>query len=305
MKLADHAGKYLAALAREDERIYVVDGDLADSDGAVHFAREHPQRFIMAGIAEQNMVSFAAGMAAVGMRPFVFSFGAFLCYRAYDQIRMCISQARQPVALVASHATGLAGRNGKSHSTFNDLALLLSLPAIDVWAPTDEADVECALQTSLLRPCGSYIRLPRLTEKGLRSAERPASAYRWVFPKASVSILSYGQSTQWASKVAETLHSEGLSIGVLHVLQLKPFPLVRSDFDGISHLCILEDHYSTHGIEVILRPLGLGCTLEPLGWPHTFAGKSAEDGDLLEHCRLSTNHLCQRLRTVISTVGVS
>jgi transketolase len=299
MKLADHAGKYLACLARDDERIYVIDGDLADSDGAIHFASEHPQRFIMAGIAEQNMVSLAAGMAAAGMRPFVFSFAAFLCYRAYDQIRMCISQARQPVTLVASHATGLAGRNGKSHATLNDLALLLSLPEIDVWAPSDEADVEFALQTSLLRSRGSYVRLPRLSEKGSTPSERPASAYRWIFPTAPVTILSYGQSTLWASKVAQTLLSQDLRVGVLHVLQLKPFPLTKSDFAGIKHLYVMEDHYSAHGLEAALRPLRLACALEPIGWPDTFPGKSADDDDLLEHYGLSTDQLCQRLREVL------
>src|SRR5258705_2471990 len=177
MKLADYAGKYLAALAEQDERIYVLDGDLADSDGAIHFAEKQPERFIAAGIAEQNMVSFAAGMASEGLRPFVFSFAAFLCYRAYDQIRMCVSQARQPVALVASHATGLSGRNGKSHAAFNDLALLLSLPHIDVWAPAEEGELENALETSLVRPCGSYIRLPRTCCSNLTVQSRTASAY--------------------------------------------------------------------------------------------------------------------------------
>src|SRR5687767_4405253 len=112
MKLADHIGALLPGFAQTHPELVVLDGDLADSDGAIHFARACPERFLMAGIAEQNMVSVAAGMAACGLRPWVFSFAAFLCYRAYDQIRVCLGQTRQPVVLVGSHAGGLSGRNG-------------------------------------------------------------------------------------------------------------------------------------------------------------------------------------------------
>src|SRR5208283_4590135 len=167
------------------------------SDGAIHFARRHPQRFIMAGIAEQNMVSMAAGMAAAGLRPFVFSFASFLCYRAYDQIRMCVSQALQPVILMASHGTGLAGRNGKSHATFNDLAMMLSLPHIDVWAPADEADVEYVIRATLRGARGAYVRLPRITPKCLLSERPPAGGFRWLFAKQPLTVLCVGQATHW------------------------------------------------------------------------------------------------------------
>jgi len=84
LRLADHCGLYLGELAVQDGRIRVLDGDLADSDGAIHFAERHPDRFLMAGIAEQGMVSVAAGMASCGLRPWVFSFAAFLCYRTWS-----------------------------------------------------------------------------------------------------------------------------------------------------------------------------------------------------------------------------
>ena len=122
LRLADHCGLHLSRLAETDERIRVLDGDLADSDGALHFAERHPDRFLMAGIAEQSMVSVAAGMASCGLRPWVFSFAAFLCYRAYDQVRVSVSQAGQPVTLVGSHSGGLSSRNGKTHAALNDIA---------------------------------------------------------------------------------------------------------------------------------------------------------------------------------------
>lgn len=133
---ADHSGR-----PPVDDRIFVIDGDLADSDGAICFANKRSDRFIMAGIAEQNMVSLAAGLAETGNRPRLFSFASFLCFRGYDQTRICLSQAGQPVALVGSHAGGLGGRNGKSHTALNDLSLMLTLPRLQVWAPADEAEV--------------------------------------------------------------------------------------------------------------------------------------------------------------------
>ena len=95
MRLGNHCGKTLRTWAQEDDTLWVLDGDLADSNGAIHFAEAVPERFVMAGIAEQGMVSMAAGMASCGQRPWVFSFAAFLAYRAYDQVRVCLSHARR------------------------------------------------------------------------------------------------------------------------------------------------------------------------------------------------------------------
>jgi transketolase len=139
-RLGKIVSERLTLAAAKDSSIWVLDGDLADSYGADAFAAAHPDRFISAGIAEQSMVSVAAGLAACGIRPWVFSFAAFLTYRAYDQIRVGISQTGLPVALVASHAGGCGGRNGKTHVALNDVALMASLPRIAIWTPADAGD---------------------------------------------------------------------------------------------------------------------------------------------------------------------
>src|SRR4051812_32039274 len=138
VRLGHTVADYVSSLACADDRIWVVDGDLGDSYGLDDAAiRKLGDRFIQAGIAEQTMVGLAAGLAACGLRPFVFSFAAFLCCRAYDQIRVCVSQTELPVVFVGSHAGGCNASNGKTHSIVNDVAIMATLPNVDVWAPAD------------------------------------------------------------------------------------------------------------------------------------------------------------------------
>jgi transketolase len=279
-KLADHLAILLAEHARHDERIWVLDGDLADSDGACEFARMHPQRFLMAGIAEQNMVSMAAGMADCGVRPWVFSFAAFLCYRAYDQIRIGLSQSRQPVVLVASHAGGLAARNGKSHAAPNDLALMLSLPALDVWAPADVADTALALQAALCSPRATYIRMPRRQFGDGDALPGSAAPLRWIRPRAPLTLLSTGLASHWALDVADVLAQRGSDIGVLHCARLSPLPDLERVLAGVRTLAVLEDHRRFGGLASLAAQGLPDRPLHVFGWPDTYAGKSGSDDEL-------------------------
>jgi len=302
MKLADHAGAVLARLAVDDARIFVLDGDLADSDGAIHFAERHPGRFLMAGIAEQGMISTAAGMAAVGARPCVFSFSAFLCYRGYDQIRVCLSQAEQPVILVGSHAGGLSGRNGKTHAAPNDLALMLSLPGIRVWAPADFADVEFALEQSMRNPMPTYIRLPRKQFALGENLRGNAAAIRWIRPKRPLTIVSTGLATRWAEAVAERLSETGMDVGVLHCLELAPQSGLGRQLEGVQQLISLEDHCCFGGLGALLAQHCPGVPLRCFGWPANFVGKSGADEEVLEYYGLSTQKLAQRIALASTAV---
>ncbi len=291
MKLADYAGKSLSRLADNDSRIFVLDGDLADSDGAHFFAQRHPDRFLMAGIAEQNMVSVAAGMAEAGMRPFVFSFAAFLCFRAFDQIRVCLSQANQPVTLVASHGTGLAGRNGKTHASLNDLSLMLSLPQVQVWAPGDFDDVDLALATSIEGNAPTYIRLPRAELSS--DCLLPGDPYiiRWILPKQPTTILSCGLATTWAIEAASVLATFGIQVGILHLARLKPLPLTPEILSGIHSLAIIEDHSRCFGLSALVSMIPSIAKITTYAWPAEFCGKSSDDAELRQRHGLSPNQI--------------
>lgn len=297
MKLADHAGHVLARMAVTEERIVVLDGDLADSDVACHFAGRHPGRFLMAGIAEQSMVSIAAGMAAAGLLPCVFSFAAFICYRAYDQVRICVSQARQPVILLGSHAGGLAGRNGKTHAAPNDFALLLTLPGVRVWAPADFQDVEFALERSLSQPGPTYIRMPRLQFQEGSNLEGCADDYRWLRPRREVTVIATGLATHWALDVAERLASRGLEVGVLHCARLAPQLGLAEELRDVKQLVTIEDHMVFGGLGTLVAEQCPSIPLLKFGWPAGFAGKSGLDEQLLDRFGLSSVHIGEQMLT--------
>lgn len=294
LRLADHCGLFLAEEAERDDRIWVLDGDLADSDGAVHFAERHPQRFVMAGIAEQAMVSVAAGMAACGLRPFVFSFAAFLAYRAYDQVRVGLSQAGQPVTLVGSHSGGCSSRNGKTHAAINDLALMASLPRLQVWAPAGPEEVRHACRAVLAGGEPAYLRLPRRPLEDLPGDPAPL---RWLDGPRPVALAGCGLGTHLAAAAHRRLKTEGHGVGLLHVLRPKPLPEdTAAALAGVETLYVVEDHYAFGGLASLLQQLDLPLRIVPLGWPAEWPGKSGADDDLLAQGGLTAEALAERVR---------
>jgi transketolase len=286
---------YLADRAERDERIWVLDGDLADSDGAIHFAERHPDRFIMAGIAEQGMVSMSAGMASCGLRPWVFSFAAFLCYRAYDQIRVGLSQARQPVTLVGSHSGGCSGRNGKTHAAPNDIALMASLPGMQVWAPSDAADAHFAIDAVAGDDRPAYIRLPRSPMEDLGGS--PALC-RWIGAPSEIAIVSTGFATHLACEVTKMLAALGTRAGVLHCLRVSPLPveILLEELRGVERIYVIEDHYRFGGLASLLRELELPVPIRAFGWPDDWSGKSGADRDLLAAQGLAPEQIVAGIR---------
>ncbi|MCC6553277.1 MAG: transketolase [Polyangiaceae bacterium] len=298
LRLADHCGLRLAELADEDARLWVLDGDLADSDGAVHFAKRHPERFIMGGIAEQGMVSLAAGMASCGLRPWVFSFAAFLCYRACDQIRVCLGQARQPVTLVGSHSGGCSGRNGKTHAAISDVAILASLPGVRVWAPADPADVRLAIRSILDGAEPAYLRLPRTPVSDLGGAPLP---FRWLSPPGPIVIVSTGLGTQLAVAAREHLRARGIAAGHLHCPELAPLPAALPDeLRGAAWVFAVEDHSVFGGLASLLQALGLRAPVIPIGWPAGWSVCAGADEDVLEMGGLSGPRIAATIADVIA-----
>jgi transketolase len=289
LRLADHCGQYLSELAASDSRICALDGDLADSDGAIHFARDHPDRFTMAGIAEQCMVSLAAGMASCGWRPWVFSFGAFLCYRAYDQIRVCLSQSRQPVTLVGSHTGGCSARNGKTHAALNDIALMASLPHVHVWSPAGPEDLKFAMRNILSDDNPSYLRLPR---RPLEHLPGEPSLYGWRGRPTRVAMLSTGLGTHLALAAQALLAQGGLEVGVLHCLLVSPLPKgVLEELRQVETLFVIEDHYRFGGLASIIQHSGTQARIIPMGWPTNWTAQSGSDEELLEMHGLAPHQL--------------
>ncbi|GAH91957.1 unnamed protein product [marine sediment metagenome] len=130
-------GKTLVELGKENKDIIVLDADLSPSTMTHFFAREFPDRFFDCGLEEQNMIAIAAGLAASGKTVFASTFAVFASCRCFDQLRMCLSQPRLNVKIVATHSGISVGEDGTSHHAIEDLALYCSLPGFTVVVPAD------------------------------------------------------------------------------------------------------------------------------------------------------------------------
>src|SRR5680860_735231 len=139
-------GEAVAELGQDNDRIVVMDGDLGSSTGADIFEEAHPDRFFQMGIAEQNLLGAAAGMATVGLIPFVSTFACFAVARALDSVRVLIAQPRLNVKITGGYAGLLAGMTGKTHLMFDDVAIMRAMGNMVVVAPADELETRHAIR---------------------------------------------------------------------------------------------------------------------------------------------------------------
>ncbi len=217
-------GKTLVELGRENRDIVVLDADLSRSTMTLLFAREFPERFFDCGIAEQNMVGIAAGLAASGKIPFASTFAVFAAGRCFDQIRMSIAQPGLNVKLVASHSGISVGEDGTSHQSIEDLALIGSLPGFTVIVPADAIETAQAVKAAAAHFGPFYIRLcrpklPLVYNEGYHFALGKAVTLR---QGRDATIIAIGLMVKVALEAAGNLEGEGIDCRVLNMPTLKP-----------------------------------------------------------------------------------
>ncbi len=216
-------GHGLVEAAREDERVLALSADLMDSVGFGEFAREiGAPRCIEVGVAEQNLVTVASGLAHAGKRPFAASYAAFSPGRNWEQIRTTICLNNQPVVLVGSHAGLNVGPDGATHQMLEDIALMRSLPNMIVLAPGDAREAEMMARLLAKTDQPAYVRLPR--EKTARFLSGDFTIGRaYVLREASdVVLLGTGTMTHQLLLAADKLAERGVMAEVLHVPTIKP-----------------------------------------------------------------------------------
>ena len=217
-------GKTLVELGRENQDIVVLTADLAKSTMVHLFAKEFPQHFFDCGIAEQNMMGIAAGLAASGKTVFASTFAVFATARCFDQLRMGIAQPRLNVKVVASHSGITVGEDGFSHHAIEDLALACSLPGFTVIAPTDAIETDGVIRVAAASPGPFYIRLSRsptpvIHEDDYKFVLRKANTMR---PGSDATIIATGIMVAKALEAAENLSHQEIDCRVLSMPTLKP-----------------------------------------------------------------------------------
>jgi transketolase len=220
----DAYGKALVKLGASDPRVVVLDADLAKSTKTVEFMKHYPERFFDMGIAEQNMMGTAAGLAAAGKVPFASTFAVFAAGRAFEQVRNSIAYTRLNVKIAATHAGLTVGEDGASHQAIADLAVMRALPNMTVVVPADGVETEKAVFAAAETGGPFYIRLGRSALPVLFDGD-----YRFRIGEAAVmrpgndaSVIACGIMVAEALKAAEELEKEGLSVRVINMSTIKP-----------------------------------------------------------------------------------
>jgi transketolase len=273
------AGEVLAELGRTDERIVVLTADLEFSNGTHAFREAWPQRFFNLGIAERNMVSVAAGMAAMGLVPYVGSFAAFLALSCAEQISTDLAWPEMKVRLLAHHAGFSLGYYGTSHHATEDLGLLRSIPGLTIVAPCDAASLAAALVQSLDLDGPVYLRLGRGRDPDVYQGDA-ARAWRLgslalLRPGTDLAVLAHGATVAPALEAAaELARDDGLDVAVADVHTLRP--LDESAVLGLATSCrlgvlVAEEHDTTGGLASAVADLfvatGASVPLHRLGVP--------------------------------------
>jgi len=298
-------GKTLVELGKENPDVVVLDADLSPSTKTQFFAAEFPDRFFDCGIAEQNMVGIAAGLAASGKIPFASTFAVFVPGRCFDQIRMSIAQPKLNVKLVATHGGLTVGEDGISHQAIEDLALICALPGFNVIVPADAIETAQAVRTAASSYGPFFIRLCRPKTQLVYNED-----YRFTLGKAvtmrkgkDVTIIAIGLMVAEALKAAGNLEQDGISCRVLNMPTLKPFDeaaLTKAASDT-GAVVVAEEHLEHGGLgsavaRVLARTQPVPMEFVAIKDTYAESGKAAE---LLERYGLTAEDISQAVRSVL------
>lgn len=245
-------GEELEKLGNENENIVVFDADLSQATKTSIFAKSHPERFFDMGIAEQNMMSTAAGMATCGDIPYVSTFAVFAAGRAYDQIRNSICYPKLNVKICATHAGITVGEDGATHQMIEDIALMRVLPNMTVISTSDDAQTRWAVREIAKINGPVYFRLGRLPSPAIYEENQKFEIGKAVQigNGTDATVFATGITVAEAIKAKEILEEKGVNIRVVDLHTIKPI-----DVDTIvkcaretKKLISIEDHNIIGGL---------------------------------------------------------
>lgn len=305
----DAYGQALVELGRSDSRIVALDADLSGSTKTAQFAKEFPDRFFNAGIAEANMVGMAAGLAAGGMIPFASTFAVFAAGRAFEQIRQSVAYPRLNVKIVATHGGITVGEDGGSHQSVEDLAIMRALPNMTVLCPADGPETAAAIRAAAAFDGPVFVRLGRGKVPVIFAEACPFALGRGVTLRAGgdLTFMGTGLMTAAALAAAASLAGEGIDARVLHFGTIKPLDrdLVLQAGRETGAVVTAEEHSIIGGLgSAVCEVLAEGCPVpvERIGMPDVF-GQSGPADALLEHYGLTSTHLVAAARRVLGRKG--
>ncbi len=217
-------GVTLAELGKQNDKIVALDADLSKSTKSADFQKEFPDRFFNAGIAEQNMIGMAAGMATVGLIPFASTFAMFATGRVFEQIRNSIAYPKLNVKIVGSHSGITVGEDGATHQALEDIALMRSLPNMTVLVPSDYTETVAAIKAAAAHNGPVYIRTGRMAVEDVHpnGADFVIGKSEQLAEGGDVCVIATGIGVKLALDAAEELSASGISARVINMSTIKP-----------------------------------------------------------------------------------
>ena len=299
-------GPTLARLCDAGLDIVVVDADLGYSTSAVKFGAKFPERFFPVGVAEQNMIGVAAGLAACGKVAFASSFAVFAPGHCFDQLRMAVAQPGTNVKLFASHAGVVTGEDGASAEGLEDLALMLSMPSFTVLFPADAVECEQMIECAARTDGPFYIRALRPKTPIIFDDKYRFATGKWprLRDGNDVTLIACGELVKSSLDAADILTADGVQARVFNASSLRPMDtdsLLRAAAET-GAVVTAEDHFIFGGLGTIVsqalsekRPV----PMEFVGMRDRY-GTSGTWKELLEYFNLTPEAIAQAARNAIA-----
>ena len=239
-------------LASKDDRVIYFDADLMNSIGMVGFSQKHPDRTFNCGIQEANMIGAAAGASAVGMIPFVHSFGCFATRRVFDQIYISAAYAKLNIRIIGSDPGVTAAFNGGTHMPLEDMGIIRGIPDVTVIEPTDSIMLEDIVRQTKDEFGVFYIRLSRKKAESIYEPESTFDIGKAVELRdgSDVTIIATGIMVAEALRAADILENEGISARVLDMFTVKPIDTaaIKKAAEETGAIVTAENHNIINGL---------------------------------------------------------
>ena len=287
----DGFGTGVVEAGKQNQNVVVLCADLKESTRADAFEKAYPDRFIEMGVAEQNMATVAAGMAAAGKIPFITSYAAFSPGRNYEQIRTTIALNNVPVKVCGMHAGVSVGPDGATHQMLEDVGMMRMLPGMTVIVPADAVEAHKAVVAVSVNNTQTYLRFGRAPAAIFTTSETPFEVGKalmlWESSEPSVAIVATGPLSYQSLLAAKNLEAKGIGSIVLHFATIKPLDgdALRAVAARVKGIVTVEEHQAAGGFgSAVAEFISQNCPLplKIMGVQDQF-GQSGTPDELLEH----------------------
>ena len=293
-------GETLVELGKENEKIVVLDADLAGATKTNLFAKEYPERFFDMGIAEANMLGTAAGLATCGKIPYASTFAVFAAGRGYDQIRNSICYPKLNVKICATHAGITVGEDGATHQMLEDISLMRTLPNMTVISPSDDTQTRWLIKEISKIEGPVYVRLARLATPVIYEDSQKFEIGKaiQIGQGTDGTVFATGVTVAEAIKAQEELRKQGIDIRVVDVHTIKPIDedMIIKCAKETQKLVSIEDHSMIGGLGSTISEVlteNYPVKLVRMGMKDIF-GKSGKAEELMEYFELTSKNIMRQ-----------